>query len=106
MKLNCIFKFLNQFICYQFLFKIAIHLLQILFQVEFFLLQDVNNIYIIFYLNKGILRVMSTYQQMELDEVPKNLCELLITSIRHKFQYELNSEVYKVQIHKLIFYVI
>lgn len=36
---------------------------------------------------------------MDLDEIPRNLCELLINAIRNKFDYEFNSDAYKVSIY-------
>ena len=44
----------------------------------------------------SVKQLINTYIQMELPETKRELCNYLVTALREKFYYELNSETYKV----------
>jgi len=45
---------------------------------------------------QGILKLIQVYEQMDLPNTPKSLCKLIIKGLKQKFQFELNSPIYKV----------
>ena len=42
----------------------------------------------------SVLKLIQAYKKMKLIGEPKKLAKLKIKSIKHKFEYELNSHVY------------
>ena len=47
----------------------------------------------------SIKQLIHTYLQMDLPDSKRSLCTFLITALREKFYYELNSDVYKVIVY-------
>ena len=45
---------------------------------------------------KGIFKLIPVYENMDLPVVQKNLCSLIIKGLKLKFDFELNSPIYKV----------
>lgn len=43
----------------------------------------------------SILKLIHTYEHLDTQEAPRELCSLLIETIKAKFDFELNSDVYK-----------
>ncbi len=52
----------------------------------------------------SIKQLIHTYLQMDLPDSKRSLCNYLITALREKFYYELNSDVYKVIYYYILFY--
>ena len=46
----------------------------------------------------GVMELIAMYENMELTGQPKELCNLLIRTLKKKFEYELNSPIYLVRI--------
>ena len=51
------------------------------------------------------MKLIDIYEKMILPPVPKKLCNLIVSALKTKFDYELNSPIYQVKNQKIKHFV-